>query len=77
MCSPEASKSFAMQQGKKALKNSKESTPSVQRSSPSASKRTSSSGGSKLSINKKSNIKSRELASRRKVSKSKTFSKDK
>ena len=79
MCNPDATKSFALQQGKKTLKEKgilpKESTPSVQRSAPSASKRTSSNVGSKLSINKKSN--KRELASRRKVSKSKTFSKDK
>ena len=92
MCNPDATKSFMLQQGKKTLKEkgytqsnktgswkapSKESTPSVQRSAPSASKRTSSNVGSKLSINKKSNINKRELASRRKVSKSKTFSKDK
>jgi|TARA_B110001454_G_scaffold196121_1_gene198806 hypothetical protein len=81
MCNPDATKSFALQQGKKTLKEKgilpKESTPSVQRSAPSASKRTSSNVGSKLSINKKSNINKRELASRRKVSKSKTFSKDK
>jgi hypothetical protein len=83
MCNAGATKKYMLHEGNKAMNNkpsifkNKESTPSVQRSAPSARKRTSSNVGSKLSINKKSNINKRELASRRKVSKSKTFSKDK
>ena len=90
MCNPGATKSFMMQQGKKTLKEkgytqsnktgswkapSKKSTPSKESAPPPVLRSSSSSASARnLGIKNRGNVNKRTVASGRKTSKARTFS---